>query len=489
MAHTYHASAREQGEPGPAAVPNRTGLPDRLKAGVEALSGLAMDDVRVHRDSSAPARHGALAYTQGSDIHLGPGQERHLPHEAWHVVQQKRGQVRATAQLKGGVPLNDDAALEREADANGAQALIPTAAGARAWSPAAPIRSGAAIQRKIVVAGAKVSPDDLAQNLVPLLDDRAKRYLKPIYEAWAKEKGTRPADPAANYPALRTALVEALSEGWIGSLKGKLPKLYALLPAAQFNTLVFMTNFEGFDAKPLEQALAAAQSTATVDAKTIASAFSPGKLPHNAIDYGIFAANWAAQEPGVIGLVAELQVASSIQPSEILKGQKVGLSTNMQLGGKTMGGQTTQDADVSFASLSGTKVLVEVAASIDRLLTKMGVAGNMQRARYKRLTQVDSSRVLSFAVPGAAWHAFFTGAPSIADRLPELDDIGWGLVVAGHYAAPDELTAMSAKLRAAEPRVVGFWKALDSSRQSYDEVRKIASADQLQKGLQKYVQR
>ena len=26
------------------------------------------------------------------DIHLGPGQEKHLPHEAWHVVQQKQGQ-------------------------------------------------------------------------------------------------------------------------------------------------------------------------------------------------------------------------------------------------------------------------------------------------------------------------------------------------------------------------------------------------------------
>ena len=29
----------------------------------------------------------ALAYAQGSDIHLAPGQEQHLPHEAWHVVQ------------------------------------------------------------------------------------------------------------------------------------------------------------------------------------------------------------------------------------------------------------------------------------------------------------------------------------------------------------------------------------------------------------------
>jgi hypothetical protein len=68
---------------------NHTGLPDQLKAGVETLSGLGMDDVRVHYNSPRPAQLRALAYTQGADIHVGPGQENHLPHEAWHVVQQK----------------------------------------------------------------------------------------------------------------------------------------------------------------------------------------------------------------------------------------------------------------------------------------------------------------------------------------------------------------------------------------------------------------
>jgi hypothetical protein len=94
------------------------GLPEGLKAGVEALSGLAMDDVHVHRNSPEPAKLGALAYAQGSDIHLGPGQERHLPHEAWHVVQQEEGRVAATTQLKG-VSVNADSALEAEADRQG----------------------------------------------------------------------------------------------------------------------------------------------------------------------------------------------------------------------------------------------------------------------------------------------------------------------------------------------------------------------------------
>ena len=100
---------------------NEAGLPERLKSGIEALSGLSMDHVRVHRNSPRPAQLRALAYAQGSEIHLGPGQEQHLPHEAWHVVQQMQGRVRATAQLRD-VGLNDDTALEVEADRMGEQA-------------------------------------------------------------------------------------------------------------------------------------------------------------------------------------------------------------------------------------------------------------------------------------------------------------------------------------------------------------------------------
>ncbi len=97
------------------------GLPEPLKTNIEAMSGLAMDDVRVHRNSSRPAALGALAFAQGAEIHLGAGQERHLPHEAWHVVQQKQGRVAATRQMKG-LGLNADPALEREATLMGERA-------------------------------------------------------------------------------------------------------------------------------------------------------------------------------------------------------------------------------------------------------------------------------------------------------------------------------------------------------------------------------
>lgn len=103
--------------------PNNTGLPDNLKSGIEALSGMSLDHVKVHYNSAQPAQLNALAYAQGSDIHLAPGQEQHLPHEAWHIVQQAQGRVQPTMQMQDGLPVNDDAGLEREADLMGGRAV------------------------------------------------------------------------------------------------------------------------------------------------------------------------------------------------------------------------------------------------------------------------------------------------------------------------------------------------------------------------------
>lgn len=102
---------------------NRTGLPESLKSGIEALSGMDMSGVRVHRNSSKPATLQAHAYAQGTDIHLGPGQERHLPHEAWHVVQQAQGRVGVTQRSERGEALNDSPELEHEATVMGERAL------------------------------------------------------------------------------------------------------------------------------------------------------------------------------------------------------------------------------------------------------------------------------------------------------------------------------------------------------------------------------
>ncbi|MCR6641690.1 MAG: DUF4157 domain-containing protein [Sporocytophaga sp.] len=110
-------------EPAPGVLnANNTGLPDQLKSGIENLSGMSMSDVKVHYNSDKPAQMKAHACAQGTDIHVASGQEKHLPHEAWHVVQQKQGRVKPTMQMKA-VNINDDAGLEKEADVMGQKAL------------------------------------------------------------------------------------------------------------------------------------------------------------------------------------------------------------------------------------------------------------------------------------------------------------------------------------------------------------------------------
>ena len=104
----------------------KTRLPDTLKAGIEKLSGISMDDVKVHVNSPNPVQIKDTVYAQGSDIHLTPGREEDIPHESWHVVQQRQGKVQPVYQKKGGVTVNDDTILEQEADRMGNKAMGKT---------------------------------------------------------------------------------------------------------------------------------------------------------------------------------------------------------------------------------------------------------------------------------------------------------------------------------------------------------------------------
>ena len=166
------------------------GLPEPLKTNIEAMSGLAMDDVRVHRNSSEPAALGALAFTQGTEIHLGATQEQHLPHEAWHVVQQKQGRVTATRQLKG-VAINDDAALEREADTMTAVAAGMTAAGfAGPGPPGSGSCSAAGIVQRRVDRLTPARIEEIAQNPDPSFDSPADyiEFLQGLWESSASRR-------------------------------------------------------------------------------------------------------------------------------------------------------------------------------------------------------------------------------------------------------------------------------------------------------------
>lgn len=105
-------------------TPNLTGIPNGLKMRFENLSGFSFDDVRVKYNSDKPAQLHALAYTQGNQVHIGPGQEKHLGHELGHVVQQRQGRVNPTSYI-GAIKLNDNAVLEKEADSISAMTSVP----------------------------------------------------------------------------------------------------------------------------------------------------------------------------------------------------------------------------------------------------------------------------------------------------------------------------------------------------------------------------
>lgn len=78
------------------------GLPESLKP---ALSDLLEGTVSVHYNSAKPADIDGSTCVQGSGIHLGAGP----------VKNPADGQVKPLEQTHG-VPVNNDSALEREAD-------------------------------------------------------------------------------------------------------------------------------------------------------------------------------------------------------------------------------------------------------------------------------------------------------------------------------------------------------------------------------------
>lgn len=104
-------------------------LPGSVLGKMEGAFGTSFSDVNVHSNSSKASDMGALAYAQGNNVHFAPGQynpdskegQELIGHELTHVVQQREGRVKATTQAKG-VAVNDDPALEQEADVMGNKA-------------------------------------------------------------------------------------------------------------------------------------------------------------------------------------------------------------------------------------------------------------------------------------------------------------------------------------------------------------------------------
>lgn len=202
--------------------PNRTGLPDHLKAGVESLGGMSLDHVKVHYNSAQPAQLNALAYAQGSDIHVAPGQEKHLPHEAWHIVQQARGRVQPTMQMPGGVAVNDDRSLESEADAMGAQALAAGATAVQAMQdPAAQrLEAGGTAQLACAACGVEEAPaqamrvvqrEVVQRDVVQRIDEPGCLAIHTAYKNLGNPESCKPGDDVAEVARKKKLLQDVIA--------------------------------------------------------------------------------------------------------------------------------------------------------------------------------------------------------------------------------------------------------------------------------------
>ena len=109
----------------------KTTMPNDLQSKMENSFGVDFSDVNIHKDSEQAPSLGALAYTQGNDMHFAPGQyepgsqkgQELLGHELAHVVQQREGRVKPGGQQnKADANVNTDEGLEKEEDEQGKQA-------------------------------------------------------------------------------------------------------------------------------------------------------------------------------------------------------------------------------------------------------------------------------------------------------------------------------------------------------------------------------
>ncbi|MCB9234973.1 MAG: DUF4157 domain-containing protein [Bacteroidia bacterium] len=108
---------------------SENGLPENVQGKMENSLGSDFSNVNIHENSNSASDMGALAYTQGNDVHFAPGQfkpdtrsgQELIGHELTHVVQQREGNIKPTTEVNG-QGVNNDKGLEAEADSMGAKA-------------------------------------------------------------------------------------------------------------------------------------------------------------------------------------------------------------------------------------------------------------------------------------------------------------------------------------------------------------------------------
>ena len=100
-------------------------LPSNVQGQMESNLQADFSSVKI-KESEKATQAGALAYTQGDEITFAPGKfqphnqegQELLGHELTHVLQQRSMNIPTTKQQKG-LSINDDPALEQQADQMG----------------------------------------------------------------------------------------------------------------------------------------------------------------------------------------------------------------------------------------------------------------------------------------------------------------------------------------------------------------------------------
>ncbi len=149
-------------------------LPTALQHEMEGAFGVDLSAVRIH-EGRRSRDLGALAFTQGTDIHFAPGQyqpetrrgQSLLAHELAHVVQQTQGRLSGGA---AGV-VHGDPRLEEEADDMASRAMDGGSAGARtsaAWSPPAGLPSSG---RNAPTVAIQCKAGDLPDDVLKTFED------------------------------------------------------------------------------------------------------------------------------------------------------------------------------------------------------------------------------------------------------------------------------------------------------------------------------
>lgn len=137
----------------------KSAIPISLQQKAESSLGHDFSQVKVHQNSNKAVQLQAKAFAKGNDIHFAPGQfnpgtsagKTLIGHELAHVAQQREGKVQQTMQ-QNTLGINNDIALEREADTRGS-AMLSGSQHMRQRRVTTPGNFGNVIQRDLQVEG------------------------------------------------------------------------------------------------------------------------------------------------------------------------------------------------------------------------------------------------------------------------------------------------------------------------------------------------